>query len=105
MGKKNYLGGNTIISKTGTGWSQDDLETIAPVGLQKKPKPKRPDKFDIALEQFAKDCARKDNNGEKWPDPPQILKTHFGKKRSYLRNTIKSHKSYLAENDRLKNEE
>jgi hypothetical protein len=101
MGHRNYIGGNTVLARGGHGWSRDELEYVEPPNVDlknlknwKDREKRSPDEFDIALAEYATRCAGQGTNEKLWPELPEILKAHFGEKRSYIRNTIRSHKSY-----------
>ena len=110
-GKGTYLGGSTILkpwrSNTEEGW---EAESVVVGSLPKNAGGKKAgqtaknknnnearkiNELERQIEKYAKECAKKKIKGEAWGSPPEILKQHFGKKISYLRNSIRSHKGFI----------
>lgn len=102
MGKSTYLGGHTIVTASGYGWSYDPLEVRDEVVQTKRPKtpsenavnaekPKSPSKSkkQIAeekarfkareLRQYAARCALADKHGKPRPQRPATVKKSWVK--------------------------
>ena len=110
-GKGSYLGGSTRLKPwrddAEEGWEPQSVVTgMVPknVGGQNSKQATNREKrngnvenseLEKHIEKYAKACAIRQIKGEAWEAPSQILKNHFGKKISYLRNSIRSHKSFI----------
>lgn len=96
MGRGGYLGGNTIITAWGSGWSRDAQSPIkkkansAQSSARKKKRPassKKPT-YKKQFQNYARNCGLWTRKNKPWLEAPNLVKEHFDSDLEVIRKAV-----------------